>query len=470
MDNFFDNFRPIRNTFRKLNLWDVLEKLYKINRRNNKTVLPEIIEFIYLNSIIYSPDYINIKLKNPEFEWNKLLRQSNDFQSMIDKHIIEKKGFDFLYKFMLNQLKSNTNHYHLHLYRYYYIFSNAVLSEHFFKLKGISFLDFYTCAMWIHSKFDKKTYVIDKSYFLRKANDNTTFSIKNVSQTLDILSTDLHTLKLNLKQQLRYDSNAFITHEYEHIKKPIFESNEKLYCLFPDNLLYQYTAGIYYIAEVYDYKHKLNNVFGDSFECYVGEVLKKNQSKNMTITKEISFNRNQNKTSDWIIQDEESVAFIECKTKRLKIISKKYEDISESDISSLVDAIVQVFKVFHHYRNGDIKELKYNSKKLFIPIIVTLEEWFAGFIINDDNIINRVKSNLRILNIDEKLIDKYKLHVISISKFETDIQIIKELGFKEYYKRVENGNLNIDDFETVSFFSKEIDDVILTPLEKQFLK
>lgn len=469
MDNFFNNFRPIRNTFRKLNLWDVLEKLYKINRRNNKTVLPEIIEFIYLNSIIYSPDYKNIKLKNPEFEWNKLLRQSNDFQSMIDKHVIEKKGFDFFYKFMLNQLKTNINHYHLHLYRYYYIFSNAVLSEHFSKLKGISFLDFYTCAMWIHSKFDK-TYVIDKSYFLRKANDNTTFSIKNVNQTLDILSTDLHTLKQNLKQQLRYDSSTFITHEYEHIKKPIFESNEKLYCLFPDNLLYQYTAGIYYIAEVYDYKHKLNNVFGDSFECYVGEVLKKNQSKNMTITKEISFNRNQNKTSDWIIQDKESVAFIECKTKRLKIISKKYEDISESDISSLVDAIVQVFKVFHHYRNGDIKELKYNSKKLFIPIIVTLEEWFAGFIIDDVNIINRVKSNLRILNIDEKLIDKYKLHVISISKFETDIQIIKELGFKEYYNRVENGNLNIDDFKTVSFFSKEIDDVILTPLEKQFLK
>ena len=62
------------------------------------------------------------------------------------------------------------------------------------------------------------------------------------------------------------------------------------------------------------------------------------------------------------------------------------------------------------------------------------------------------------------------MHVISISKFETDIQIIKELGFKEYYNRVENGNLNIDDFKTVSFFSKEIDDVILTPLEKQFLK
>lgn len=469
MDNFFDDFKPIRNAFRKLNLWDVLDELNKIRRTNNQYI-PEIIEFIYLNSLIYSAEYKNIRLKNPDLEWQKLIKLSNEFQTKVNAFWINENAWGFLHKLYLNQLKTTSNHYHLHLYRYFYIFSNTELSEHFKTIIGISFEDFFTCAMWLHSVFDKKTYVIEKTYFLQKKYDNTSFCTTNILRTLDILSANLSGLRQTLKEQVKYDANTFITHDYEHIKKPIFESNQKLYCLFPENLLYQYTAGVYYIAEVYDRKHKLNNTFGASFEQYVGVVLKKNQTNDLKITKELSFNRNQNKTSDWIIEDKKSIIFIECKTKRLQIKYKKFDEIIESDINSIVDAVVQTYKVYNHYEKGDIDELKYDSNKFFFPIIITLEEWYAGFPDFQDDITIRIKNKLKDENLKEELVDNFKFHITSVSNFETDIQIMTKIGFKEFYERMASGKLNKEEFDCISFFSEEIENVILKPLKKQFQK
>lgn len=355
MSDFFEDFKPIRNIFRKLNLWDILYELKKIPKGS---YVPEIIEFIYLNSIVYSTEYQNIKTKNPQKEWEKLMTYSIELHEKVDSIWIKNKVWGFIQKLALNQLKATPNHLFNHLYRYFYIFSNDLLVEHVETMLGMSYRDFFTCSFWIYSVFDKKFYQVEKSYFFQEKNENTTFSKENMDKTLKILSTGLSELREQLKEQLRYDSNTFITHDYEHVKKPIFESNQKLYCIFPDLLFNQFTSGVYYLAEIYNSKYNVNNAFGSCFEKYVGIVLSKNQTDKVKIRKEITYNRGQNKTSDWIIEGNDTIVFLECKTKRLQIQSKKYEDIQKSDFDPIVEAVFQTYQVYNSYKNGEIEGLE----------------------------------------------------------------------------------------------------------------
>lgn len=463
MVNFFDEYKPIRNIIRKFNVWDVIHELYKIKKGK---YIPDIIEFIYLNSIVYSSDYRNIKPKHPEREWNKFLSNTNKLHEKINALWIDNNVFGFLHKQYLNQLKASPNHLFNHLYRYYYIFSDNKLVSHVENKIGMSYRDFFTCGMWIHSVY-AKTYIKEKAYFLQEKYNGSSLSIENINETLKILSIDFLSLKELLRGQLKYDMCAFITHDYEHIRKPIFESDGYLYCLFSDLLLYQYTSGVYYLAEIYDKKHNLNNAFGACFEQYVGFILEKNKTYGLQITKELIYNRGQNKTSDWTIESKNTIVFIECKTKHLKIDSKKYEDVQETDLNSMVNAVTQVYKVFSHYKNNKINELKFCANNYFIPLIITLEEWYAGIPIVNDEIKKRVKSNLKLADIDETIVDRYKFHITSISSFEFDVQMMTKIGFKEFYDGIKDGTVDKDKFEFVPYFGEEIEKEILEPLKVQ---
>ena len=465
MVNFFEEFKPIRNNIRKFNLWDILHELYKIQKGKH---IPEILEFIYLNSIVYSSEYKNIKLKHPEREWSKLINGTNELHEKINALWINEDVWGFLHKQYLNQLKAKPHHPFNHLYRHYFIFSHKKLSSHIERMLGISYHDFFLCAWWIHSVFDKKTYKKPKAYFFQEKNKDTSISSENINTTLETLSINLTNLKTQLKEQMRYDMCTFITHEYEHIKRPILESGDYLYCLYPDMLLNQLTSGVYYLSKIYDNSNNLNNSFGLCFEQYVGIVLGKCKTNKLKITKELKFNRGQNKTSDWIVEDNGSIVFIECKTKRLKIESKKYEDIVESDIGSMVDAAFQVYKVFHHYSNNEIPGLNFQQNKYFIPMIITLEEWYAGIPDLNEEIKKRLKVKLKSSGIEPSLVEQYKFRITSISNFELDIQMMSKFGFKEYYDGIKSGKIDKDKFDFKTFFLEEIEHAILTPLQEQF--
>jgi|SRR5665647_716422 len=471
MTDFFDEFKPIRNILRKLNFQDVLNDLYAIRTNKQSAIVPEVVEFIYLNSIVYSPNYKNIKIKDSQKEWGKLLKMSVDLNNKINAIWIEQNLWGYLHKMMLNQLKSGSDDYHRHLYRYYYIFSKDAIAEHIESMIGMPYKDFFVCAMWLHSVFIKKFFRFDKLYFLKDIWKDTTFSIENMTKTLNILAVPFVELNQSLKNELRYDLNTFITHDYYHIKKPIFELDGILYCLFHEQLLNQFTSGIYYIAEIIKNENDLSNQFGNAFEDYVGLIIEKsNNSNSFTITKELVFKTNGNvhKTSDWIIEKENDIIFIECKTKRLQIESKKKEDILKSDIDEIAKAVVQVYKVYFQYTKDKIPIMEYDSSKNLIPIILTLEEWFASVPTITEEITRIVKSKLKEKNLDESLVDRFKFNIMSISSFEKDIQIMTKVGFKQYFETLANGKLKYEDFNFSNYFQDEIDQLFIKPLEKQF--
>lgn len=467
MNDFFDDFKPIRNILREFNLWDLLYELHIIRNSKRRNIVPEVIEFIYLNTLAYSSEYKNIKATNDAKKWNKVIVLSIDFHNKIDAAWIEQKGpWVYYQKGALNQLKSGSVDYWRQLYRYYYIFSKDNIVEHIETMIGMSFKDFFICARWLHSVFTTKSYCVEKSYFLQL--NDAPFSAENMIKVLNILSIQLKELKSTLKDEIKYDIDTFITYDYIHLKKTIFESNDKLYCLYPEQLLNRFTSGVYYLAEIFENKHDLAKKFGDAFEDYIGLILEKNkQPDKFKIQKEISYKipKKELKTSDWIISADNAIIFIECKTKRLTTKSKKFEEILHSDKIEIAKAVFQIYKVYLNYSKNLIPDLVFDSKKNLIPIVITLEEWYAGAPDFNEEITRLVKELLIGAKLEESIVDVFKFHITSVSSFETDVQIMTKVGFKEFYE----GNIAEmkENYNYESYFKDEIGQLLIEPLKKQ---
>lgn len=483
--DFFENFKPIRNKLNTLSLWDILDKLYRIQKLKNKPLTPEEVEFVYLNSIVHSDDYINSRNDWNQNAWVNILNQCKALNNKISEPLLspDSDPFDWLRKMGLNQTKTYSNSYSNQLYRYYYIFSSNTKIREYIETKiNMSYNDFFLHATCLQMIYQDENYFFDRKYLL-ELDKGAPFFSENIMKILGILSITLSDLKVSLKTELRYDENSFNTNgltgseilAFTHLVKPIFEFNNKFYCLFPEQLLHQFTSGMYYIAELYDPKCNLSNAFGSAFEDYVGLILEKNNVlKKMRILPEIHYNDDQNKTSDWIIETDDAIVFIECKTKRLRKESKMYENnetddkktIKESDTTKIAEAVEQVYKVYTHYLNNEIPGLIFDSSKVFIPIVITLEEWFAQFPNIKDKVSEIVKSKLK--GEDVALVDRYKFHVFSISEFESIVQIMFSFGFKEYFDKLNANEITNEikqNFEYKNYFEDEMN-CILTEFKR----
>jgi len=440
------------------------------NLLNKHVFVPEVLEFVFINSIIYCPDYGRNNLNDKQKEWNKILTLSAKLNEKLDKNWIENQGiFNYLHKGVLNQLKSGSEDF-FHYYRYYYIFSKRTISDHIESVLGMPYHDFYICSMWIYSIFKQQSFAVDKNYFFQSKQNGTMISEENIRRTLSILSISLADLRSVLKKEIVYDMNTFITHEYSHVRFPIIENNDIIFCLFRNQLLNQITSGMYYVSEIYK-NDKLSKPFGDGFEDYVELVLNRcNLSNKMQIRKEIKYIKKDSeaRTSDIIIESAQDIVFIECKTKRLRIESKKYSSVLPSDINEIVKAVVQVYKVYSDYSNNLIPDLSFAPNKSFVPLVVTLEEWYAGTPDVADDIAVLVKSSLRELNLDDAITDEFKYHIISIANFEKEAQIMFVIGFSNYFDQLKRGKLNKEEFKYRNLFDDDFYNSFIKPLEKQF--
>ncbi|MES2416659.1 MAG: hypothetical protein V4541_00650 [Bacteroidota bacterium] len=459
--DIFELFKPIRNKIRGLNLQASLDELYLLKSRGQ--ILPEVGEFLYINLILYA-DAPSINSKHKD-SFEKVLNLCNALNGKIAELKIETEVWRWLHTLALSQLKAKYNGYKNSVYRYYYIFSEESISKHIENVIGIPYKDYFICALWLHAVFVKK-FASPKAYFIGKNNGSVIFSKENMLKTLDLLSLSLYDLRIQLKQVTKFDEDLFILHGYPHLLKPLLEKDGNLYCMYPDHLQAQFLSGIYYIASVGDKKNKLANAFGKSFEQYLGMVLKKNNTNDLfQIIEEIEFSYKSNKlkTSDWIVKSSDAITFIECKTKRLRLPSKTMLSSAESlsvDIDFMAAAVTQLYKVYDHYKNDRIPGLKYDSKMKFIPMVVTLEEWFAGGPDIKEKLTESVKTALIKADIPLQVLDEYNFRTYSINAFEWDVQIMFQLDFLQYLEKLSNGEINENfqkEFPYIEYYEEEFE-------------
>jgi hypothetical protein len=226
------------------------------------------------------------------------------------------------------------------------------------------------------------------------------------------------------------------------------------------------TSGLYYrLVKSENFSQQI----GFNFEKYIGHLLKINLSQTkFTVIPEIKYNKNQNKSSDWILVNTNNIAFIECKVKRMTYESKSNIinlNYIENDINTISDAIVQIYKCINDYQLNKINGLKFDNSLRIVPIVVTLEEWFTSanpYL--DGEIKSNVVEKLKLKNIDISYAEKHPYIIMSANTLENDVMYINELGLNDYisfYFSNEIGKIK-DKLQLENPFKREIETAFLT--------
>lgn len=471
-NKYFEQFKPIRNQLRKFNVFESLAVireyavafdskkkerrfLNNIEHSDSKIIMPNIIDFCIANSIIYSQTLPVQKSFSRYTDRYKLITAIEAIECRINEIGIDKDVWLWLQAFGLNQSKQYTGNIYSNVYRYYRIFNNdADLRNRIESKLGISYHDYIACSLWIYSVCgSEKGFCVPKSYLFSMGEKykDTPFTINNMNIVLSLITMSLPVIRDAIKEYISYDETMFWLFNSPHIHFPLIEYETNIYCVSPQYLLNQITSGIYYMADIPN--ANLVNQFGKSFENYVGYIISENNEMHRySISPEVNYDKKTKKTSDWIVQDDFTIVFVECKTKRLKEQSKSQLTMDGENNSLLTDitiiaaGVTQLYKVYNDYRDNKVDNLHYDSNKQFVPILVTLEHMLPSLPPINDNISDIVRADLSKLGINASIIDTYPYHIIPISDFEYYIQIMMHEGFENYFqnKTLEGNTMEYD--------------------------
>jgi hypothetical protein len=193
------------------------------------------------------------------------------------------------------------------------------------------------------------------------------------------------------------------------------------------------------------------------------ELIQKVNSNNKLIAHpEKIYGNPEKRTADIIMEDDDSLLFIECKTKRMVWRAKELLTDTldlEIDIEIISDAIYQLYKTVQDFQNNLYPHINYNPEKKIFVMVVTLEDWYIGY--NNllygkllENIVSSFISDNRrstpILNIPYFL--------FSSDEFERTIQVIETIGIKNFCDSFLNksGFDAFKSFEYKSLFEDEV--------------
>jgi hypothetical protein len=215
-----------------------------------------------------------------------------------------------------------------------------------------------------------------------------------------------------------------------------YQGRDEVACPIPTLLFWRITTGLYYtLKDVPGFPTD----FGNSFQRYVGEVLRQRvtSAQLMLLEEEEYHVGSRRKDSvDWIVQQgDEAALFVECKTKRLTWASKAgLTDLSalEQDIRKLAGAVVQVYKTIADYRAGLYPHLALVEGRRIYPAVVTLEDWYLfGF-----DMLERLEMSVR--NIMETAglslawLDEMPFSILSVHELEKAAGVINAVGIHPF--------------------------------------
>jgi ribosomal protein L30/L7E len=206
-------------------------------------------------------------------------------------------------------------------------------------------------------------------------------------------------------------------------------------CPIPSFLLMRLTSGIYY--ELVSDK-EFANTFGRSFQRYLGEMLSRtksiwNSGYEILPEQEYGSPTRRKDTADWIVQDSSAVLFVEAKTKRLVVQAKidlESRSKLEAELNKLADSVVQLYKTLKDALDGQYPHWQPSAINVY-PVVVTLEEWFPQGPIIHQTLDNRVRQEMKRLNLDLAMLDVMPYSVASADDFEMAMQVMAQRSIDE---------------------------------------
>lgn len=363
------------------------------------------------------------------------------------------------------QFKWQTGYGRETIFRYYQIYSDNTIAELItekFKLTPQQlFLIGFLLFGWTGTHF--KTALPFKSNVKAITNEMMETFISHFSWTIQ-------EAKIELKKFQQINENVFYSYN-PLLAKPLIIDGSDMMCPIPIFMFWLVTSGIYYplIADK-SIADAFGTALGKSFENYAGEVLKKScTNNNIKIFPEEKYGKPEKSTTDWIITDNDSILFIECKTKRMTLNSRTALEITEElekDLKKMAGFIVQLYKTYLDYQNNLYPTIKFDSNKHFYPLVLTLEDWFININFDLIDILKGyVIENFKQNNIDLELLEKFPYHIRCASDFERDIQLINGLGMKDYFYKCINNQIQdvIPKFDFANIYEGEYQKIFVDP-------
>lgn len=411
------------------------------------------------------------------FETNKSFREKGEMSALINymrftlNEEIDKKYTvqgNFLLEFNRmahRQFIWQLNYSHKAIFRYFKIYSHdslAKIIQNKFQLTSHQlFLIGFFFFGWTARNF--RSQLPFKSDAAVMTGDMIAQFIKHFSVTLDEAKT-------SLKQAQQINQNIFYTYN-PILATPLISYKETILCPIPILMFWQITWGLYYsiVNET-----GFANAYGDAFQNYVGDIMSKSiTSVPLKILPEEKYKsgKDEKRTTDWIVVDDESVLFIECKTKRMTMLSKTELDAEkglEKDLMKMASFIVQLYTTYIDYSKDLYPQIKFDEKKDFYPVVLTLEDWYTNI---NPKIMSMIKEFVIQLfkenGLDESLVEKFPCSIMSSDFFERDIQIINSIGIKEYFKKIRSNSIHevIDGFKFTDIHEGEFKKLFMDPLE-----
>ncbi len=467
-EEIFTNFRPLRNLISQFNVIESLYFIWTFSRnytfnkefpRNNEwarrvnldgldkferqmaiKVIDHDLEYLAKVILLYG-DIAPSSKKIVEYRYsnNVFVLYSRLFQTADKNYVNTNNILMEFHRIAHRQFVWQKGYSGQEVYRYYKIYGNPEVSAIVENKLGLSSHTIFLITSFLFSYLGEH-FQIRLPFNIKS--DKNPISLEMMEKYLNIFSISLNEAKAELRESQQLNHLLFYTYNIL-LAKPIIKDSGNIFSPIPLMIYWQMTTGLYYHICG---EPGFSGAFGSSFESYVGDVLTKSIIKDeFTISPEEKYGQPEKRTSDWLVSDSNSILFIECKTKRMKIGSKTELDISnslETDIKAIAKAVTQLYKSYLDYQSDLFPTTRYDPEKVFFPLVLTLEEWYISF---NPQILDIIKGFVIIefeaLNINTDLLELYPYTVACSSEFEKDAQLINELGISEFYAKLRNNNI-----------------------------
>lgn len=199
---------------------------------------------------------------------------------------------------------------------------------------------------------------------------------------------------------------------------------DRVYCPMPALLEQRLYAGVFY--DIVEDTEEFSKAYGSGFEDLVGRVLKCAPEQLAVVKPPVYFlGKRRMDGVDWLVSDEGSHLFIECKTKRITAAAKTAE--TTAAIASQVDVLAKA--IFQNYKNiGDALdgawELEHQGKNIY-SLVVTLEDWHLFSPIATDSLRLLVADRLVSAGLPDTLLQQVPYLICSIEELECLIAVLQ---------------------------------------------
>ena len=508
MSDYFRELKPYINKLSEFNVWDslfVIRQYFHKSFPNYDLEKPDFsgienpngcqipvyyTDFLIAATLKYSTTCRTQKSIRQYSQRSKLMLKLNEVYEKANKEQLE-DVFVWLKSYVFSQYKMQHNGlFYERLYKYLYLYSGPLLSKHIQSIIGVPIDRYIKIVTLLYFEFSRQfSHKID-GFSRYMVGNGQLFTEQEFDRVQNLLYTTIPDIKKSL--EIDFSNKLFLSHNNSlHVGAPIIKDEEFYYCPIPIYILNSGIDGLQYRLSLKNRENAtLNKEVATRFEDYVGEQLYYYANKNnkFKFIKEVQYNKQQNKSSDWIVYDEKCILFVDCKLKKLTIegiaattldkqlfkdnlsrctfanrsVVEELKNAQDCALAKdLVELGVDLGKIICccvDWKKGMIPEFpKFSQKYDIMSIVLTLEETFVNLELKD--LINEVAWSY-VKGKKGNILNNIRTSIISSSTFDASIPIIAKYGiYNHVFKENFDFNKNEDNEVLVNeFLGNKFDD------------